>query len=191
MARKEKDSSIMKKLQFSVSSEMLGEYALAGVGATLYTIVPTALNLSGPEAMVVGGGAVIALGILLESPVLIGGAVFVMLVHLIYRYGSNATMKWWGRPVWSLDKAPSPSGAGNMNDYVRYQGGMHDYTQLPNGYSALALAPSDAPAPMQQMNDFVMQNDRTLMDAEDERGFMESDRYEQNGGSYDAPSLFD
>lgn len=175
--------------------EMAGEFALGGLGAIIYTGLPTALNMSGAGAMAVGLGACYALGFWLESKALLAGGFFVAIVHLIYKYGSNATMKFWGRPIWSLD--PSiPSLPGAMGDYVNYNPytpnyGMHDAVQLPNGYSALALPPADVPAPSQAipqaMNDDYMMGHEQLMDDE---GFYEKSRYEQNG-SYEAASIFE
>ncbi|HVZ39938.1 MAG TPA: hypothetical protein VHI13_11720 [Candidatus Kapabacteria bacterium] len=170
--------------------ETAGEFALGGLGGIIYTVLPTALNLSGPGAMATALLACYALGFWLESKALLAGGFFVAVVHMIYKYGSNLTMKAWGRPVWSLDPSV-PSVPGGMGDYVNYNPygpnyGMHDAVQLPNGYSALALPPADVPAPAQAMNDYAMPHEQLM----DDDGFYSKSRYEQNG-SYDASSIFE
>ncbi len=175
----------------AVNKEMLGEYALAAVGGVIYTVLPTALNLNGPSAFWLGFGSLMTLGFFTKSKALLCGGIIVAVVHLIYRYGSNYTMKWWQRPIWSLDPnttaVTTPSG--DMHDYVGYPGNMHDYTQLPNGYSALALPPADAPG--EQMHDFVRPGE-ALMDGNDnDAGFMGTNRYSQGGGSFESQSMFE
>lgn len=188
-----------------LSQDMAVEYALAGVGAIVYTVLPTAVNWTGPKAMALALVPCIGLGVWMESPTLLAGTLFVALVHLIYKYGSTLTLKWWGRTVWSLDTAtplPSTTPATDLGDYVAfnrnaYGAGMNDAVQLPNGYSALALPPADVPAPSQSidnpgmpshgMNDYVMPHGQ-LMDGED--GFLGTSRQDQNG-SFDGTSMFE
>jgi hypothetical protein len=182
------------KLGRLFSREMAVEYGLAGAGAILYTGLPTAFNMQGPGAMALGLGACLALGVWLESPTLLAGGLFVAVVHLIYKYGSNLTLSWWGRTIWSLDPSV-PSTSGTMNDYVQYNpynSGMHDAVNLPNGYQALALPPADQPAPMQGnsypasgINDYVTGHEQLMDD-----GFLEHNRYEQNG-SFESNSIFE
>jgi hypothetical protein len=172
------------RFKHAVNKEMLGEYALAGLGGVIYTVLPTALGMNGPGAFWLGFGTVMTLGFFAKSKALLCGGIIVAAVHLIYRYGSNYTMRWWQRPIWSLDPNTTTPDDGRIHDYVR-SGSMSDYTQLPNGYAALALPPADAPAPM---NDFVRAGE-PLMDGDD--GFMGSTRYGQHGGAFEAPSMFE
>ncbi|MEP7217436.1 MAG: hypothetical protein ABI876_00890 [Bacteroidota bacterium] len=166
------------RARYAFNKEMLGEAASAVAGGVVYTILPTAFGKNGKWGMAIGLGSVLAAGFLLKSKALLLGGLMVATVHLIYKYGSNYTMDWWGRPVWSLSETDPTTGV--LKDYVQGPVSMADYTQLPNGYSALALPPSDAPA---QMHDYVTPQDTALMDGDDD--FMST------GGSYEAKSMFE
>ncbi|MEP7220060.1 MAG: hypothetical protein ABI876_14145 [Bacteroidota bacterium] len=179
---------LQDRAHFAFNKDMLSEAAFAVAGGVAYTIIPTAIGKNGAWGMGIGLGSVLALGFLLKSKALLLGGLMVAVTHLIYKYGSNYTVQWWGRPVWSLDETNAPA-AGQMNDYVHGPVAMNDYMQMPNGYSALSLPPGDAPS--HQMNDYVMPNDHSLMDGDDDSDFMYNNRYEQNGGSYDAKSMFE
>ncbi len=172
------------------STETAMEFLYAGVGAMLYTGLPTALNMNGAGAMAVAIAPSIALGLWRKSYAFLAGSMFVGLVHVIYKYGSNWTLNWWGRPIWSLDPTMQAPPA-DLKDYFHYDDmhGMHDAVQLPNGYSALALPPGDMPGngTASGMNDYITAQNQLL---DDDDGSFSSVRYEQNG-SFESPSIFE
>lgn len=98
-----------QNLKKAFSAPYLKQYLLAGVGATVYTVLPTMLKMQGWGAFALGFGSVFLLGVALDSPGLIYGVIGVALCHLIYSLGSGTIQDVTGSPVWRLGgPAPNP-----------------------------------------------------------------------------------
>lgn len=118
-----------QNLKKAFSAPYLKQYLLAGVGATVYTVLPTMLKMQGWGAFALGFGSVFLLGVALDSPGLIYGVIGVALCHLIYSLGSGTIQDVTGSPVWRLgggstafnsigDVGAWSPGARMISDYV-------------------------------------------------------------------------
>lgn len=77
-----------------------GLYAV--LGAAVYTVLPTVLKMNGWGALAVGAGATFLLGVLLDAPGLLYGAVGMMALHLLYSHGGGLMQDLLNNSPWTL-----------------------------------------------------------------------------------------